>query len=140
DLPECLLYAALYLSLCLPDQRASIGKIEQLRFGLRFVPNYMAHALDEGFDLVVNTLSLSEMSVPQIQTYAELIAGRWLARGGLLFEQNQDNRKIGFANAADVLAPHFACQLIDAAPPDLIKGAPHIWATQPTRLAPAERR
>ena len=80
------------------------------------------------------------MSVPQIQTYAELIAGRWLAGGGLFFEQNQDNRAIGLANAADVLAPYFAYQLIAETPPDLIKGAPHLWATQPTRLTPPGRR
>ena len=140
DLPECLLYSALYLSLCLPDQGASIGDAGALRFGLRFVPNYMAHALDESFDLVVNTLSLSEMSVPQIQSYAELIAGRWLADGGLFFEQNQDNRAIGFANAADVLAPYFAYELIGDRPPDLIKGMPHIWATQPTTLWPPTDR
>jgi hypothetical protein len=140
DLPECLLYSALYLSLCLPDQRASIGDTGALRFGLRFVPNYMAHALDEPFDLIVNTLSLSEMSVPQIQGYAELIAGRWSAKGGLFFEQNQDNRSIGYANAADLLKPFFSYQLIEERPPDLVKGAPHLWSTQPTRLTPGERR
>jgi hypothetical protein len=140
DLPECLLYSALYLSLSLPDQRVSIGQAAKLPFGVRFMPNYMAHALNEEFDLVINTLSLSEMSELQIRTYAELIAGRWLAKGGLLFEQNQDNRKIGYANAADVLAPYFPYQLIEQPPPDLIKGAPHLWATQPTRLSRPERR
>ena len=141
DLPECLLYSALYLSLSLPDQRVSIGQAAELPFGLRFIPNYMAHALNEKFDLVVNTLSLSEMSGLQIRSYAELIAGRWLAKDGLFLEQNQDNRTIGYANAADLLAPYFPCQLIEQPPPDLIKGAPHLWATQPTRLSPpAERR
>jgi hypothetical protein len=140
DLPECLLYSALYLGLCLPDQRASIGATEALPFGLRFVPNSMAQALDEPFDLVVNTLSLGEMSVPQIETYAELIAERWLATGGLFFEQNQDNRKVGLANAAEVLASYFRHQLIPERPPDLIKGAPHIWATQRTTLHPRKPR
>jgi hypothetical protein len=140
DLPECLLYSGLYLSLCLPDQRASIGTAEPPRFGLRFVPNYMADALDEEFDLVINTLSLSEMSVPQIETYAGLIAERWLAKDGLFFEQNQDNRSVGFANAADLLAPHFAYQLIEEPPADIIQGAPHLWATQPTKLTPGKRR
>jgi hypothetical protein len=104
------------------------------------VPNYMAQALDEPFDLVVNTLSLGEMSVPQIETYAELIAERWLATGGLFFEQNQDNRKVGLANAAEVLASYFRHQLIPERPPDLIKGAPHIWATQRTTLHPRKPR
>jgi hypothetical protein len=139
DLPECLLCSALYLSLCLPDQRASIGEVEAPRFGLRFVPNYMAQALNEEFDLVVNTLSLSEMSVPQIQTYAELIARRWLTQGGLFFEQNQDNRKVGLPNAADVLARYFAHELIGERPPDLIKGAPHLWAMRPPVLSPITR-
>lgn len=140
DLPECLLYSALYLSLSLPDQRVSIGQADELPFGLRFVPNYMAHALNGEFDLVVNTLSLSEMSARQIQTYAELVAGRWLAKGRLFFEQNQDNRKIGHANAADLLEPFFPYQLIEERPPDLAKGAPHLWSTQPTRLTPGARR
>jgi hypothetical protein len=139
DLPECLLYPALYLSLSLPDQRVSVGRLDEVRFGLRFLPNYMAHAVGEAFDLVINTLSLSEMSELQIRNYAELIAGRWLVDGGLFFEQNQDNRKVGFANAADVLAPYFSHQLIAERPPDLIKGAPHIWATRPVTLHPRER-
>lgn len=134
------MYSALYLSLSLPDQRVSIGQADELPFGLRFVPNYMAPALNGEFDLVVNTLSLSEMSARQIQAYAELVAGRWLAKGGLFFEQNQDNRKIGYANAADLLKPFFSYQLIEERPPDLVKGAPHLWSTQPTRLTPGERR
>ena len=68
------------------------------------------------------------------------VARRWLADGGLFFEQNQDNRAIGFANAADVLAPYFAYELIGDRPPDLIKGMPHIWATQPTTLWPPTGR
>ena len=108
--------------------------------GLRFVPNYMAYAVDEQFDLVINTLSLSEMGVPQIRAYAELTARHWIANGGLFFEQNQDNRKIGLMeDLPKVLADYFPYQLIEQQPRDVIKGTPHIWARRQIRLYPQER-
>jgi hypothetical protein len=140
DLPECLLSSALCLGLSLPDQRVSVGRLDDLPMGLRFVPNYMAHAVDEQFDLVINTLSLSEMGVPQIRAYAELIARHWIANGGLFFEQNQDNRKIGLVeDLPKVLADYFPYRVIEQQPRDVIKGTPHIWARRQIRLYPHER-
>jgi SAM-dependent methyltransferase len=140
DLPECLLSSALCLGLSLPDQRVTVGRLDALPLGLRFVPNYMAYAVDEQFDLVINTLSLSEMGVPQIRAYAELTARHWIANGGLFFEQNQDNRKIGLMeDLPKVLADYFPYQLIEQQPRDIIKGTPHIWARRQIRLYPHER-
>ena len=97
----------------------------------------MVYAVDEQFDLVINTLSLSEMGVPQIRAYAELIARHWVANGGLFFEQNQHNRKIGFTeDMPKVLADYFPYQLIEQQPRDVIKGTPHVWARRQTRLNP----
>jgi hypothetical protein len=140
DLPECLLSSALCLGLSLPDQRVTVGRLDDLPLGFRFVPNYMAHAVDEQFDLVINTLSLSEMGVPQIRAYAGLIAKHWIANGGLFFEQNQDNSKIGLMeDLPKVLANYFPYQLVEQQPRDVIKGTPHIWARQQIRLYPHER-
>src|ERR1051326_7515888 len=79
DLPECLLFSGLYLSLSRPDVRTGWG-LDAVPFGLRFVPNYQAASLREPFDLVINTLSMSEMSIPQVRHYASLIKGEWLAK------------------------------------------------------------
>jgi putative sugar O-methyltransferase len=104
DLPEVLLFSGLYLSLGRPDLRTGWG-LRPVPFGCRFVSNYMAEALREEFDLVINTLSMSEMTERQVNRYAELIAGTWIAKGGSFFEQNHDNRSAGFIWAEQHLAP-----------------------------------
>jgi hypothetical protein len=70
DLPESLLFSGLYLLLMRDDtiQLYSIGKQTSARINL--VPNYLFTLLADRFDLVINTLSLSEMSEAQIQCYA----------------------------------------------------------------------
>jgi hypothetical protein len=103
DLPECLLFSSLYLALTRPDLRLGWGG-EPVPFGFRFVPNYAADALQEPFDLVINTLSMSEMSEVQVRHYISLLKSHWLAADGLFFEQNQDNRHIGLLCAGDILA------------------------------------
>lgn len=138
DLPECLLFSRLYLELNHPDLPCGAGT-EERRFGLRFVPNYMAGALDGPFDLVVNTISMSEMSELQVDTYASLIAGRWLRDGGVFLEQNGDKRHAGLLHAERVLAPHFAHRATLAPSGRLMNdGALNLWSTQPASLvAPA---
>lgn len=106
DLPESLLFARLYVSLTRPDLVTTVG-LEQAHQGVRFVPNYMAEQLDETFDLVINTLSMSEMSEYQIRRYADLIKQAWLRDGGVFFEQNQDNRRAGLPCAERVLKREF---------------------------------
>jgi hypothetical protein len=125
DLPECLLFSRLYLGLNRPDVKS----------GLRFVPNYRAGELDEPFDLVVNTLSMSEMSRYQVETYAGLIARSWLRDGGLFLEQNVDARHMNLLCAQDVLAPHFPERITLAAQGKLLNnGTPNIWSLHPIEL------
>jgi hypothetical protein len=135
DLPECLLFSGLYLSLSRPDVRTGWG-LDAVPFGLRFVPNYQAASLREPFDLVINTLSMSEMSIPQVRHYASLIKGEWLAKRGLFFEQNQDNRHMGLICAQDIFAEEFA----DGRPVTLRAGKPlhgiaNLWSLRPIELA-----
>ncbi len=131
DLPECLLFSGLYLSLSRPDIRTGWG-LEAVPFGLRFVPNYQADFLNESFDLIINTLSMSEMSISQVRHYVSLIKSVWTGRGGLFFEQNQDNRHMGLICAQDIFVEEFPnrCPL-NLAAEGLRQGAANIWSVAP---------
>ena len=128
DLPECLLFSSLYLSLGRPDLETGWGP-PPVPFGFRFIPNYQADAVREPFDLIVNTLSMSEMSESQVRHYAALMKSHWLKEGGLFFEQNQDNRHLDLLCAQDVLASEFPFRrrLADVEA-RLHKGAPNVWS------------
>ena len=63
DLPESLLFSALYLSLNRPDCKAGIG--EEAPYGFTYIPNYQIDRITGKFDLVINTLSFSEMSAKE---------------------------------------------------------------------------
>lgn len=131
DLPESLLFSRLYLTLTLPGVPTGFGPSE-VRYGIRFVPNHMAEELAGPFDLVLNTLSMSEMSEHQVRKYAHLMRRAWLADDGLFFEQNQDNRHVGLLFAQQVLADVFEYQY-PLCPP----GAPYpqgyanVWSVDP---------
>jgi hypothetical protein len=97
DLPESLVYSSVYLEVLHPG-------------ATRFLPNYEFLELvqsGERFDLVINTLSMSEMSEPQVRAYCDGIRsliGDW----GYFFEQNQDNRHVGLLNAQDIVQEYFS--------------------------------
>ena len=147
DLPESLLFSALYLSLTRPDERIEIhgpGVVTEWHRRLRawlsrppslsFVPNYMAEHLDRKADLVINTLSFSEMTEHQVRTYARLIRDKWLLPDGILFEQNQDNRHIGLVFAQEIIAeemPHHR------ALGRFSQGFANLWGREP--LPPSQR-
>jgi len=57
-------------------------------FAIQLVPNYQSQLIPGNFDLVINTLSLTEMSPPQQHVYGNLIK-QWIGNDGLFFEQNQ---------------------------------------------------
>lgn len=134
DLPESLLFSRLYLSLTRPDLRTSAGFSHAPR-GIRFIPNYLAEGLTEPFDLVINTLSMSEMSEFQVRRYVELLKQHWLAEGGLFFEQNQDNRPLGLQCAEDLFAGEFARRLsLKTEGQRFRNGSPNIWSLFPFRL------
>lgn len=136
DLPESLLFSRLYVSLTRGDLFTA-GALAQTANALRFVPNYMAERLSESFDLVINTLSMSEMSEYQIKRYVALMKRYWLKDGGVFFEQNQDNRKGGLLCAEQVLEPEFPVHIrVRWSLHRPRNGNPNIWALNPVVLRP----
>lgn len=127
DLPESLLFSALYLTLA-GDQETQMFQREVSPGGVRLLPNYLFGDLTgQSFDLVINTLSMSEMSAHQVRTYAHGIA-RLIGQDGVFFEQNQDNRHLGMQDAASLLRdifPHRRGVSCDVTP---TQGAPNLWA------------
>jgi hypothetical protein len=137
DIPESLLFSSIYLStlwdqddnvLITPDNLADLGKDSP---GFTFVPNYLFdHCRNAGleFDLAINTLSMSEMSAQQIRYYCAGLA-QLLGRRGVFFEQNQDNRRHGLADAKRIIARCFPWCIV-LRPPAMrtTQGQPHLWA------------
>ncbi|MBA4366616.1 MAG: hypothetical protein C0403_03140 [Desulfobacterium sp.] len=99
DLPESVLFPAIYLSVLKPDlENSMIDRFEPFTLdesaGFTFVPNFLIdqlHVGDEKFDLVINTLSFSEMSELQIDHYGKLVSSL-LSETGIFFEQNQGSK------------------------------------------------
>ncbi len=85
DLPEILSFAMTYLRLTLPHMN------------FNYVPNYQFRELSGKFDLVINTLSMNEMSIEQVKDYAEAIKDL-IGDDGLFFEQNQTKRSFDASN------------------------------------------
>lgn len=110
DLPESLMISGTYLSLI--DSTTPIlvfPNINDSTPSFQIVPNYSFFQLvDDGkpFDLVINTLSMSEMSEKQVRIYGEGIS-KLIGESGVFFEQNQDNRSIGLNFCKDYLKDYF---------------------------------
>ena len=111
DIPESLAFSAIYLCTLFPDLDnrfvSADGPIElSMTAGFTFVPN-MDHARIDlrgrDGDLVVNTLSLSEMSDAQIEDYCAA-AARWIGARGIFFEQNHQANHMG---PGDIPPRHF---------------------------------
>jgi hypothetical protein len=139
DLPESLMFSGLYLTLCEQDDTRMIGADESLAPhletpGVSLLPNYMLHMLLEqkvSFDLVINTLSMSEMSAHQVGGYAAAIA-RLIGTSGIFFEQNQDNKAIGLIDCEDHIRDHFAChQRFNPVLSDASQGRSNLWSQAP---------
>jgi putative sugar O-methyltransferase len=134
DLPESLLFSRLYVSLTRPDLTTSAG-LAEAPHGVRFVPNYMAEQLAQPFDLVINTLSMSEMSEYQVRRYLALMKSVWLKNGGLFFEQNMDNRPMGLQCAETIIREEFPEQRsLRNHTTFLQEGSPNVWSLAPIRL------
>ncbi len=131
DLPESLMFSGLYLTgttTVPPTVVSDPVKFDQ-RPGVSLVPNYLFEPVAKmrpRFDLVINTLSMSEMSEHQIATYAKEIV-KMLAPGAYFFEQNHDNTHSGLPNAKTILEPYFARRF--AVQPDfpLSNGQADLW-------------
>jgi hypothetical protein len=94
DLPESLIYSTIWLSTVLPGERCTLARagapLPAPSPGFTFVPNHMLFEflpqLGE-VDLVVNMLSLSEMSAAQVAHYARTAAAL-IGDRGAFYEQN----------------------------------------------------
>jgi len=102
DLPESLVFSGMYLRLVDPKADLRIWPSRREADYL-LVPNHAATLLEGRWDLVINTLSFSEMSERQVRVYVELIRDRWLKPDGEFFEQNQDNSHLGLLCAQNIV-------------------------------------
>jgi len=141
DLPESLLFSALYLKLTQPQYPLTIyngsNKADFLEnnSGFKLIPNYMFSEFieDVTIDLAINTLSLSEMSEKQVRYYAKSLK-TMTNNVGVFFEQNQDNRHIEGLNYCKVyLSEEFSFKetLNIRSIPSLTQGLVDIWSSQP---------
>jgi putative sugar O-methyltransferase len=126
DLPESLLFAGLYLTLTGGPGAQLHGAAPKPRPGINLLPNYFFQRLEGPFDLVINTLSMSEMSDYQVDEYGRAISSL-IGTTGQFFEQNQDNRSIGLNYCKDHLDKHFARRTGIRVAFPVCNGAADIW-------------
>jgi len=114
DIPESLLFSSLYLAMTSPDHPCNIYDGSNVHIilnhepGFVFIPNFMFDdlvAANIKFDLAINITSFSEMTGKQVRYYAENLK-ILLDDKGVLFEQNNDNRKWGYIDSKEYL-PEF---------------------------------
>jgi hypothetical protein len=131
DLPESLIVAAMYLGVTRPGlwrgiySECSGSCSGEGIFGL---PNYRFEefsAKGRKVDLVINTMSLSEMSEVQIRYYARKVS-ELLDNEGIFFELNYDNRHVGGTNAKQFL-PFYLKASVDLGK-SFNRGHGHLWA------------
>jgi hypothetical protein len=135
DLPESLLYAALYLEEALPHYVHSFD-LNEKGSAIVYVPNYK---FDEWLErnpapvgLAINTLSLVEMSDMQMRYYAEKLSLA-IGKTGVFFEQNHDGRWLGLRESKRLLRSHFlfGTELKPRTIPSLLNGRADLWANIP---------
>jgi hypothetical protein len=99
DLPESLLFSGMYLALAQSSPvriaTPSRGLSPSAKSEICLLPNYLAQPLlaGERFDLVINTLSMSEMTPHQVTIYGRLISAA-IGDTGAFFEQNRSCRDL----------------------------------------------
>lgn len=112
DIPESLYFCTVYLGLSMPKESHFIYTGDDCTLLERncsffYMPNYTFSDLKGiPFDLVINTLSFSELSQDQVLEYA-LGIKELIGKNGFLFEQNHDNRGFGFVCAQDIIGKVF---------------------------------
>jgi hypothetical protein len=144
DIPESLMFAGLYLTLCEMDETRLIATNDDInshlsRGGVALLPNHMMHRLTEtnlNFDLVINTLSMSEMTEVQVRAYAIAIA-RLIGKSGVFFEQNQDNRHLGWIDCKDHIRDYFSwSRRLQSRLAAMTEGRADLWANVEPPLLP----
>ena len=115
DLPESLIFACLYLGLTSQEVPQTIydasgsTTLSKLDNGFKFVSNHLFDDLLTeriSIDLAINTLSMSEMSEKQVRYYSKSLKVL-LGNTGVFFEQNQDNRELGFLYCKSIITDYF---------------------------------
>ncbi|MBI1778560.1 MAG: putative sugar O-methyltransferase [Proteobacteria bacterium] len=118
DLPECLAFAAAYLSVVLPELEHCLvppdagGAISLTNGpGVTYVANFMIDRLapDVIFDLAINTASLTEMTPQQIDGYASFVRSH--ANDASLFYERNSHLADSWEMASElqmILARHFS--------------------------------
>lgn len=145
DLPESLLFSGLYLKIAgqrrvtlFPERATTLQRLfprlvssVKQPGAIELVPNYLFGDLVDArrsYDLVINVLSMSEMSEHQIETYGRGIAAL-IGQNGMFFEQNQNNKHMpGLTYAADVLNNVLEFRQAITTDIPLTQGTPSIWA------------
>ncbi len=133
DLPESLLFSGLYLKLAsrntvrIATRESSLEPETEGEICL--LPNSLAEVLmpTQSFDLVINTLSMSEMSPHQVETYGAMVS-KAIGSSGIFFEQNQSNKHLGLIDCRDYLPRFFRDQRIIEPNIPTTRGAAIIWA------------
>lgn len=74
DIPQSLFFAKVYLTMNTSDK-------------FLYIPNYKINEIKKDFDLVINTISLSEMTVPKLNFYCKFIDSS-IGEHGIFFEVN----------------------------------------------------
>ena len=127
DLPESLSFSGTYLTLMRPDLKISVG-LNSCPFGYRLVPVGLAQELNEQFDLVINTLSMAEMSEYQVEKYCRLMKAIWIKEDGFFFEQNFDDRSVGWTYAEPIIERQLERHVSNLRPGfEVLRGKPTIW-------------
>ena len=98
DIPESLAFSSIYLSVLFPNLNTLFIDSESAitsapKTGFTFVPNMYSRTftqINARADLVINTLSLSEMSDEQIHDYCQQIS-IMIGDTGIFFEQNHQS-------------------------------------------------
>jgi putative sugar O-methyltransferase len=139
DIPESLAFSSVYLTTLFPDEDNALvtpdapDGLAADGPGVTFLPNFLFDDfVDFGrpFDLVINTLSMSEMAEAQVRHYCAGIA-KLLSPDGVFFEQNHDNRSLGFLDARRIIAECLPyCVPLSSAVVRRTKGAAHLWSVR----------
>jgi hypothetical protein len=134
DLPESLLCSGIYLAMAQssPVRIAAPSRrlLPSAKSEICLLPNYLAQPFlaDERFDLVINTLSMSEMTPYQVTIYGRLISAA-IGDTGAFFEQNHDNRPVGLIDCKEYLADCFRKRTpVKTGLMPVTRGLPVIWS------------
>jgi len=134
DIPESLIYSSLYLNLCYPASNhafANLDNEESIKSAdFIYVSNISADTITDSFDLVINTLSMSEMKGEIINYYVDLIKNCWIKNDGIFFEQNQNNKSLGWQNAEEVIEKKLV-RVNSIRHPLITQGQANLWMASP---------